>query len=134
AQWRDLGFDEAAFLGRIGLSVPSGEQDRPPLQRIWRRPTADINGFWGGYIGPGSKTVIASEASAKLSFRLVPDQDPERVLKGLRQFFAERAPRDAKIEFQVFSAARAIETDTGKPWVGAALAALAEEYGKPAVM
>jgi acetylornithine deacetylase/succinyl-diaminopimelate desuccinylase-like protein len=133
AQWRELRFDEAGFLGRIGLSAPAGEQDRPPLQRLWSRPTVDINGIWGGYTGPGSKTVIASEASAKLSCRLVPNQDPEKVLDGLRRFFVERAPPDAKVDFHVFSAARGIEIDTAKPWVRAAHAALEEEYGKPAV-
>ncbi len=75
-QWDALGFDEAAFLGEIGLSAPGGERGLPPLQRLWARPTADINGIWGGYTGPGSKTVIAAEASAKVSFRLVPGQDP----------------------------------------------------------
>ena len=75
AQWAALRFDEAAYLGDIGLSVPSGERDHPALERLWARPTADINGIWGGYTGAGAKTVIASEAFAKLSFRLVPGQD-----------------------------------------------------------
>jgi len=78
AEWDAMGFDERAFLDGIGLRVPAGERGLPALQRLWARPTADINGVWGGYAGPGAKTVIAAEASAKVSFRLVPGQDPRR--------------------------------------------------------
>ena len=55
AQWDALGFDEAAFLGGIGLSVPAGERGYAPLERLWARPTADINGIWGGYTGAGAR-------------------------------------------------------------------------------
>jgi acetylornithine deacetylase/succinyl-diaminopimelate desuccinylase-like protein len=134
AQWEALGFDESAFLAGIGVSVPYGERDRPPLQRLWSRPTADINGIWGGYTGPGSKTVIASEASAKLSFRLVPDQVPERILEGLQRFFADRLPADAHLTLETFGSSRAITVDTDRPWVRAALQALEEEYGRTAVL
>jgi acetylornithine deacetylase/succinyl-diaminopimelate desuccinylase-like protein len=134
AQWAELGFDESAFLGRIGLSVPSGERGRSGLERLWARPTADINGIWGGYAGPGSKTVIAAEAGAKLSFRLVPGQDPERIAAGLRAFIAERLPADATAEVQVFGSGPAIEIPSDSRWVAAALASLAEEYGRPAVL
>jgi acetylornithine deacetylase/succinyl-diaminopimelate desuccinylase-like protein len=78
AQWDALGFDERAFLAKIALNVPAGERGYSALERLWARPTADINGIWGGYTGTGSKTVIASEASAKVSFRLVPNQDPTK--------------------------------------------------------
>ncbi len=133
-QWNALGFDEAAFLGAIGLSDPAGEAGRPALQRLWARPTADINGVWGGYTGPGAKTVIASEASAKLSFRLVPGQVPEAIIAGLKQFLAERMPPGARIKVEVFGASPGMEVATGSPWVRAAEAALAEEYGRPAVL
>ncbi len=86
AQWASLGFDEAAFLGGIGLSVPVGETGRGGLERLWARPTADINGIWGGYSGEGSKTVIPARAGAKVSFRLVPGQNPERVAQAFREF------------------------------------------------
>ena len=133
-EWEALGFDEAAFLGEIGLSVPAGERGRAALERLWARPTADINGIWGGYTGPGSKTVIPAEAHAKLSFRLVPGQDPQRVLAGLRVFLDARLPADAKAEIQVFGASPAIEVPAESRWVRAARAALAEEYGRPAVL
>ena len=77
-----LPFDEAAFLASAGIGTPTGEAGRSTLERIWTRPTCDINGIWGGYTGPGSKTVIPAEARAKVSFRLVPGQDPARILDG----------------------------------------------------
>jgi acetylornithine deacetylase/succinyl-diaminopimelate desuccinylase-like protein len=134
AQWRSLGFDESGFLGEIGLSVPAGEQDRSALERLWVRPTADINGIWGGYQGPGSKTVIAAEAGAKISFRLVPGQDPARIVDGFKAFMAARVPADAKLSFTVHGAAPGIAVDTDNRFVAAASAALADEFGKPAVM
>ncbi|HST76102.1 MAG TPA: dipeptidase [Acetobacteraceae bacterium] len=133
-QWEALGFDEAAFLGGIGLSAPGGESGLPPLQRLWARPTADINGIWGGYTGPGSKTVIAAEASAKVSFRLVPEQDPQAIADGFRHFLAERTPPGAKVELEMFGASPGIEIATDSPWVRAAEAALGEEYGRPALL
>ncbi|MEO8716027.1 MAG: dipeptidase [Acetobacteraceae bacterium] len=134
AEWDALGFDEAAFLGAIGLSVPAGERGVPPLQRLWARPTADINGIWGGYTGQGAKTVIAAHATAKVSFRLVPGQDPEKVVKGFKQFVADRLPSDARVEWKTFASGPAIEVPTDSPWVAAARAVLAEEYGRPAIL
>jgi acetylornithine deacetylase/succinyl-diaminopimelate desuccinylase-like protein len=133
AQWAALGFDEGAFLGGIGLTAPAGERGRPALERLWARPTADINGIWGGYTGPGSKTVIAAEDSAKLSFRLVPDQDPARVMKGLREFLDARTPPGARIEL-TGGGSPAIEIATDSPWVAAAEQALADEFGRQPVL
>jgi acetylornithine deacetylase/succinyl-diaminopimelate desuccinylase-like protein len=133
SQWDALGFDEAACLAGIGLSVPVGERGVPGLQRIWARPTADINGIWGGYAGAGPKTVIASEAGAKVSFRLVPGQDPAHVFAAFERFVAARSPADAHVSVTKFSADPAIEVSLDNPLVRAAQAALAEEYGRPPV-
>lgn len=133
-QWAAMGFDEAGFLGDVGLATPAGEKGFQALERLWARPTADINGIWAGYTGPGTKTVIAAEASAKLSFRLVPEQDPERVVAGLRRFLDDRRPPDAKVELEVLGASPGIEIETGSPWVKAAEQVLAEEYGRPTVL
>jgi len=132
-QWDALGFDELGCLASIGLSVPVGERGVPGLQRIWARPTADINGIWGGYAGAGPKTVIASEAGAKVSFRLVPGQDPEQVFAAFERFVAARAPADAHVSVTKFSADPAIEVSLDNPLVRAAQVALAEEYGRPPV-
>lgn len=134
AQWDALGFDEAAYLHGIGLTVPSGERGYAALERLWARPTADINGIWGGYTGAGSKTVIASEASAKVSFRLVPNQDPDEVMEQFKRFVLDRLPPGATATFADFARAPGIEVNVDSPHVRAALTALEEEYGKPAVL
>ncbi|HQT79419.1 MAG TPA: M20/M25/M40 family metallo-hydrolase, partial [Rhodopila sp.] len=113
---------------------PVGEKGYAALERLWARPTADINGIWGGYTGAGSKTVIASEASAKVSFRLVPNQDPDEVMQQFSQFINDRLPPGATASFASFSRAPGIEVNVDSPHVRAAQAALAEEYGKPAVL
>ncbi len=133
-QWASLGFDEAKFLGNIGLSVPAGEAGRSALERLWARPTADINGIWGGYMGTGSKTVIASEASAKVSFRLVPGQDPEAVVEGFKAFMRARVPADATLIFEVFGQGPGLEVPLEGPVVRAAQSALEDEYGKPPIL
>jgi acetylornithine deacetylase/succinyl-diaminopimelate desuccinylase-like protein len=134
AQWDALGFDEAAFLSGIGLTTPAGERGYTALERLWARPTADINGIWGGYTGAGGKTVIASEASAKVSFRLVPNQDPDEVMEQFRHFVTSRLPPGATATFADFSRAPGVEVNVDSPHVRSALAALQEEYGKPAVL
>ena len=134
AQWDALGFDERAFLGKIGLTEPAGERGYSALERLWARPTADINGIWGGYTGAGSKTVIASEASAKVSFRLVPNQDPDEVFEQFKRFVTDRLPPGAKVEFEGNTRSPGIEVNIESPWVRAAQAVLADEYGKPAVL
>lgn len=134
AAWQALGFSEHDFLADIGLSVPVGEKDRSPLERLWARPTADINGIWGGYTGAGSKTVIASEAHAKVSFRLVPGQDHAKVFDSFRAFVQARLPADATAAFQVFSSWPGIEVAADSRFIRAAQAALRDEYGRPAAM
>ena len=131
--WAALGFDEAGFLGSIGLSVPSGERGRSGLERMWARPTADVNGIWGGYQGPGSKTVIAAEAGAKVSFRLVPGQDPAAVVQAFHDFVRARLPADARVEI-TGGATPGVEIPADSRFVQAAQAVLAEEYGRPAVL
>ena len=134
AEWAGLNFDEVAFLGGVGLKTPIGEQGYPALQRLWGRPTADINGIWGGYQGAGSKTVIASEAGAKVSFRLVPGQNPANIVEALHAFVNARKPADAQVEIQVFSTAPGVAIPDESRYVQLARTALAEEYGRPAVL
>ncbi len=133
-QWSALGFDEAKFLGDIGLTENYGEAGRGALERLWARPTCDICGIWGGYSGPGTKTVIAAEAGAKVSFRLVPGQDPAAVAEGFKAFMQARVPKDARLEFTVFGQGPGIEISTDTPFARAAADALAAEYGRPAIM
>ncbi len=134
AQWQGLGFDGGQFLGEIGLSRPMGETDRSVLEQLWARPTAEINGISGGYSGPGTKTVIPSQASAKVSFRLVPGQDPDSVLKKFRAFVTARLPEDCKVDFVGEGGTPAVGFDVNARPFQAAAEALAEEWGKPPVM
>ncbi|WP_436639900.1 M20/M25/M40 family metallo-hydrolase [Microbaculum sp. FT89] len=134
AQWDGLGFDEKAFLGDVGLSVPAGETGRSVLEQIWSRPTCDVNGIIGGYTGEGTKTVIASKASAKVSFRLVGNQDPFKIRDSFRAFVKERLPADCKVEFISHGASPALQVDVSGPQVARAAAALEAEFDRPAVM
>jgi acetylornithine deacetylase/succinyl-diaminopimelate desuccinylase-like protein len=127
----DLAADD--FLGAIGLKAPAGEKDRMLIEQIATRPTAEINGILGGYTGEGSKTVIPAKAMAKVSFRLVAGQDPERVRANFREFVRQRLPPDAKVEFTSFAEAPGIEIPFDSPALGKARGALLEEWGKSPV-
>jgi acetylornithine deacetylase/succinyl-diaminopimelate desuccinylase-like protein len=132
AQWNSLDFDASAFLGAIGLSVPAGERDRSVLEMVWSRPTAEINGMGGGYQGEGFKTVIPAVASAKVSFRLVFDQDPQAIREAFRAFVRARVPADCRVEFIGYGASRAIRFPNEDPAFAKAQKALSDEWGKDA--
>jgi acetylornithine deacetylase/succinyl-diaminopimelate desuccinylase-like protein len=133
-QWKGLGFDEAAFLGAVGLSEPAGEKGFSVMEQVWARPTLEFNGITGGYQGVGTKTVIPSEASVKITCRLVPGQDPEKVIEGLKAFVTQRLPADCKVRFGGGRGSPAIAFDPESPHMARAAKALSEEWGKPAAM
>ncbi|MBO6900411.1 MAG: dipeptidase [Rhizobiaceae bacterium] len=130
--WNKLGMTAEKFLGEIGLSIPSGETGRSVLELVWARPTAEFNGISGGYEGDGFKTVIASKASAKVSFRLVHKQDPEKIRAAFRAFVEARLPADCRVEFQKHGSGPAIQLAFDSPMVTSAKSALSDEWGKPA--
>ena len=132
AQWVDLGFDHAAFLGGVGLSVPAGEQDRTPLEMIWSRPTCEVNGIWGGYTGDGFKTVLPAEAHAKVSFRLVGTQDPLAIRENFRAYVQQCLPEDVTVEFKAHGASAASQMSIEDPSFEAARLALSDEWPNPA--
>ena len=134
ASWDRLGFDAGAFLGDVGLSEPAGEHGQPALDQLWARPTAEINGIFGGYQGAGTKTVIPAEATAKLTFRLVPGQNPQRIVRNFEAFVRERLPADAKATFRHGGAAPGFAVSPDAPFLRAAQAALAAEFGRPAAL
>ncbi len=131
-QWQNLAFDHAKFLGDVGLSLPSGEVERTPLEMIWSRPTAEINGVWGGYTGDGFKTVLPAEAHAKLSFRLVGDQDPFVIRENFRKWVEAQIPADCSVEWKGHGNSPAGVMQIDHPAFEAARAALGEEWGKAA--
>jgi acetylornithine deacetylase/succinyl-diaminopimelate desuccinylase-like protein len=131
--WSNLGFDEEAFLGQVGLAVPAGEAGRSGLEMLWSRPTAEINGIASGYAGPGFKTVLPAQATAKVSFRLVGGQNPERIREAFRDWVTAQVPRDCRVEFASHGAAPASAMDTSDPAFEAAREALGEEWGEEAV-
>lgn len=131
-QWQGLAFDHATFLGDVGLSVPAGEQDRTPLEMIWSRPTCDVNGIWGGYTGDGFKTVLPSKAHAKVSFRLVGDQDPLKIRENFRAMVKAALPADCEVSFKGHGAGQASVTETDDPAFEATRMALSKEWGTAA--
>ncbi|MBI1205069.1 MAG: M20/M25/M40 family metallo-hydrolase [Rhodopseudomonas sp.] len=133
ADLKGLGLTEEKFLGPIGLKHSAGEKGRMLIEQITTRPTAELNGIIGGYTGEGAKTVIPGEASAKVSFRLVGDQDPQKIRDNFRAFVRARLPADCKVEFGNFGLAAALQLSFDNPALNKAREVLGDEWGKKAV-
>jgi acetylornithine deacetylase/succinyl-diaminopimelate desuccinylase-like protein len=132
--WKKLNLSAESFLKPIGLSIPAGEKDRLLIEQVTSRPTCDVNGIYGGYTGEGAKTVIPAEATAKVSFRLVEGQDPQKIRDAFRAYVKARLPADCSAEYAEHGLAPAIALDwTMKP-LAAAKRALTDEWGKEAVL
>jgi acetylornithine deacetylase/succinyl-diaminopimelate desuccinylase-like protein len=134
AQWHQLGFDTATFLGTVGLKHPAGEHAYTGLEQIWSRPTVEFNGITGGYQGIGSKTVIPAKASVKVTCRLVAGQNPDAVLERLHDFVRHNLPADCTAEFIGTRGSPATVFDTHNAALAASAQALDQEWGKKAVM
>jgi len=132
--WSELDFDEAAFLGAVGLRHAAGERGYSVMEQIWARPTVEINGVSGGYTGPGTKTVIPSEAMAKISFRLVGSQDPDKVWDSFERYVRESLPSDCAVRFVQNPGSKAITLVRDSAAVVAAKYALDAEWGKNTVL
>ncbi len=133
ADLQSLDLTAEDFLGQIGLKNPAGEKGRMLIEQISTRPTCDVNGIVGGYTGEGAKTVIPSEASAKVSFRLVGRQDPRKVRDAFRAFVQARLPGDCSVRFAEHANSPAIQLAYDNPALVKARAALEQEWGKKAV-
>lgn len=128
ARWEALALTPEQLLGPIGLKHPVGERDRMIIEMIQSRPTCDVTGIVGGYIGEGTKTVIAAQASAKISFRLVGDQDPQAVSAALDAHVAARVPADCSYEIVRHKGSRAVSLPYDMPALAKAERALAAEW------
>ena len=118
----------------VGATELTGEAGYSVLERLWARPTMEVHGIAGGFTGAGSKTVIPSKAVAKVSFRLVPNQDPSKILKSFRDFLQFNAPPGIRIELRVLSAAPAVLIDPLHPAIQVAARAFSDMLGKPTVL
>lgn len=132
--WDELGFSVEEFLGEVGLKYPRGEKDRMPLEHLWTRPTVEVNGMWGGYQGTGSKTVIPAEAHAKFTFRLVGDQDPDKVQEAFRAYVRSKIPADCTVDFIAKEGSPAVRLDFAMPALEKGKTALKAEWDKDAAL
>ena len=124
------GVGEADFLADTGAPALFGEPGFSPAERTWARPTAEVNGIGGGYQGEGSKTVLPAEAFVKLSFRLVPDQEPAAIMELVRQHLTTHLPPGVIMEFIPGHDGKPYATDPHSRFGKAAQAALREVFGK----
>lgn len=133
AQIRQLPFDEAALVDETGAPALAGEAGQTTLERLWVRPTVEVNGLVSGYTGEGPKTVLPASSRAKVSCRLVPDQDPARIDRILREHVERVAPQGVRVSIKTY--------DSGSPWRArlqgplyeAAARALQRAFGRPPI-
>ncbi|MFP5341494.1 MAG: dipeptidase [Candidatus Limnocylindria bacterium] len=128
-----LPFDDDAYRREIGVPALAGEAGYTTLERQWTRPTLEVNGLWGGFQGDGSKTIIPAHAHAKVSCRLVNDQDPDAIFEALRTFVLEIAPPGVTVEVVSLGRGRPSRTPTDHPVVRAAERALEAVFGRAAL-
>ena len=133
-QMRSLPFDEAAYLHESGSPAPAGEKGYSTLERISARPTLDVNGMWSGYTGPGAKTVLPSKASAKVSMRLVADQDAADLFPKFAAYVKRLAPAGVTVEVTDLHSCLPFLTTPDHPMLEKARRALNRAWSKPAAM
>lgn len=128
-----LPFDEAGYKSRLGVADLTGEKGFTSLERVWARPTLDVNGLMGGFTGGGSKTIVPSKGMAKVSMRLVPDQDPDRIAEMFESHVRSLTPPGVTVEFIRHGAGKPFLTPQDDPYIQAAGRALQKGFGKPPV-
>ena len=125
-----LDFDEQIYLRQIGVEAATGESGYTILQRRWARPTFDLNGLSSGYQGQGAKTIIPATAAAKLSFRLVPEQDPRKITTGLNRRLDELCPPGIKWQLDALHGSPGVLIPLDSPYVEAAARAIEHAFGR----
>ncbi len=124
-----LPFDEEAYAADLGVEKLHGEEGYRTLERTWARPTCDVNGLYGGYQGDGAKTVLPARAGAKVSMRLVPEQEPQKIGRLFREYVEEIAPDDVRVEISELHGAQPVLIDVKGPIAETAMAAQEEIWG-----
>ncbi len=132
--WQRLPFSEKDFLEKeVGAGELTGEPDRSVLERVWSRPTLEVHGIAGGFTGAGAKTVIPAKATAKVSIRLVPRQDPDKVIAAFREWVTRESPRGIRAEVRVLSASPGLVVNPEHPAIDIAARAFGDVFGKQTV-
>jgi acetylornithine deacetylase/succinyl-diaminopimelate desuccinylase-like protein len=132
--WKSLPFDEEEYRKKeVGSKQLTGEAGYTVLERTWARPTLEVHGMPGGFIGAGGKTVIPAKAAAKVSMRLVPDQRPDEIFKLYSDFVKTLVPKGIELKIKQFSIADPIVIKTDNKYVQASTVAMKEVFGKETV-
>lgn len=132
-QFQALPFSERRFMDQIGVEGLSGESGYSTLERRWARPAFDVHGLWSGYQGEGQKTVLPATAGAKFSFRLVPNQDPAKVVESLEPFLRDQLPPGIRLELDAAHSAAGFVVPLDSPFMSAAVRAIETGFGRPPV-
>ncbi len=133
AEIQSLPFDEKAWLASIGASSTVGEAGYSTLERVWTRPSLDVNGIWGGFQGAGSKTVLPAFAKAKFSCRLVPDQDPSEIAQLVQAHLSKNAPKGCRVDVEYLHGGRPYLAPTEHPVFEVAKRTFSRAFGQPTV-
>jgi acetylornithine deacetylase/succinyl-diaminopimelate desuccinylase-like protein len=132
--WKRLPFSEREFLDKeVGASQLTGEPERTVLERVWSRPTFEVHGIAGGFTGAGAKTVIPAKATAKASIRLVPRQEPEKVVAAFKEWVRRNTPKGIRTEVRVLSASEGLVVNPEHPAIDIAAKAFGAVFGKETV-
>jgi len=131
--FKTLPFSEKQYAKTLGVKELKGEKGYSTLERVWARPTLDCNGIFGGFTGEGAKTVLPSKATAKISMRLVPNQDPKKIAKLFKSYINKIVPKTVKVEASTLHGAYPIATSLDDKATLSAAAALAKVFGKKTV-
>lgn len=134
AEFASLPFDERDYLRGLDVDAVWGETGYTTLERRWARPTCDVNGIYGGYTGEGPKTIVPSSATAKITCRLVPDQDPVRMTQALESHLRSHLPTGTRLAFTAYHGGFPTVADRNSPFMAAARAAIATAFGKAPVL
>ena len=132
--WKRLPFSEEEFLKKeVGATELTGEPDQSVLARLWARPTFEVHGIAGGFTGAGAKTVIPAKATAKVSMRLVPNQNPDKILQSVKAWINTNTPKGVQTEVRVLSCAPAVSVNPHHPAIDIAAKVFSERFGRPTV-
>ncbi len=132
--WNNLPFSEKEFLKKdVGSTKLTGEPGFSVQERTWARPTLEVHGIAGGFTGAGAKTVIPAVATAKVSMRLVPNQDPDKIVAAFREFVQKKTPKGITTQVRVLSSSPGLKVDPSHPAIQVAAKAMADVFQKPTV-